>query len=258
MHDLVKSAIEAYGGLEQWKQVRQISATLRASGAGFKQRGPVGEAFAQTSTRLRVNTREQRVTMEPFIVPGQRGTYEPSRTSVESLDGSLLEELRNPRESLETLPAGTPWSKSQLIYFLGYSVWMYFTLPFTFLKEGIKCEDAEPWIENGAIWRGLKVTYPDSYPSHSTEQIHYFDDNGFMRRQDYTVDVRQDLKIAHYLYDDHKFDGFVFPTKRRICLRGPDGQPLWDRTLISADFDDFQLVSDERESGKHWCADTCD
>jgi hypothetical protein len=96
-------------------------------------------------------------------------------------------------------------------------------------------------VEDGETWRALKVTYPASYPSHSTEQIQYFDDKGLMRRQDYTVDVRQNLKAAHYLDDHRKFDGLVFPTKRRICARGPRGMPLMDRLLISADFDDFKL-----------------
>lgn len=62
-----------------------------------------------------------------------------------------------------------------------------------------------------------------------------------MRRQDYTVDVRQNLSAAHYIYDHRTFDGFVFPTKRRIYSRGPDRVPLKDRLLISADLDDFKL-----------------
>jgi hypothetical protein len=241
MHDLIKLAIEAHGGLEQWIKVRQVSAAFAPSGLGLRQRGPVGEAFTRMPTRVTVNTREQHVTFEPFLASGQRAIYEPHRTAVLSSDGAVVEELKNPRDSLKTMPPGTPWSAPQLIYFAGYSLWMYVTLPFSFLKDGVVCEEAEPWVEDGETWRALKVTYPDSYPSHSTEQIHYFDDKGLMRRQDYTVDVRQELKAAHYLFDHRTFDGFVFPAKRRICLRGPDRTPLWDHLLISADLDDFKI-----------------
>jgi hypothetical protein len=136
---------------------------------------------------------------------------------------------------------GTPWSATELLYFFGYSLWMYFTLPYSFLADGVQCEEVEPWVEAGEKWRALKVTYPASYPSHSTEQIHYFDDKGLMRRQDYTVDVRHDLGAAHYINDHRTFDGFVFPTKRRIYARGPDRTPLRDRLLISADLGDFKL-----------------
>lgn len=141
------------------------------------------------------------------------------------------------------MPVGDLWSGPQLIYFFGYSLWMYHTLPFSFLEDGVALEEGEPWTENDETWRGLKATYPDSYPSHSREQIHYFDSKGIMGRQDYTVDIRQDISIVHYLLDHQEYDGFVFATNRRICLRGPDRQPLWECLLISAELSDFEVFS---------------
>ena len=246
MNNLVNLAIEAHGGLDQWNQVGEISAKVFLSGLGLKQRGPLGEALTQMPMQIHVTTQVQKVTFEPFLAPGRKGIYEPFRTSEESSDGTVLEELKYPRESIKNMPAGTPWSGPQLIYFFGYSLWMYHTLPFSFLEAGVEFGEAESWTENGETWRALKVTYPESYPSHSKEQIHYFDSKGIMRRQDYTVDVRQDIVIAHYLLDYHEFDGFIFATKRRLCLRGPDGQPLWDRLLISADLDNFKLSRELR------------
>jgi hypothetical protein len=241
MHELVKKTIEAHGGLEQWKQVRQVSASFRAWGPSLKQRGPVGEAFAALPMRVTVDTREQKTLFEPFVASGQKGIYEPHRTIVESSEGGLVEALDNPRDTLRTVALGDPWSAPQVLYFIGYSLWMYLTLPYTFLVDGVTCEEVEPLVEDGETWRALKVTYPASYPSHSTEQIHYFDNNGLMRRQDYTVDVRQNLSAAHYMYDHRTFDGFVFPTKRRIYSRGSDRVPLKDRLLIAADLEDFTL-----------------
>jgi hypothetical protein len=241
MHDLVKLAIEAHGGLEQWSQISRISAAFNVSGPSFKQRGPIGEAFAALPMRVSVNTREQQTIFEPFVAPSQKGIYQPLRTAIESLNGVPVEALNDPRESLKMKAPGTPWSGPQILYFIGYSLWMYLTLPFSLLISGVQCEEVEPWVEEGEKWRALKVTYPPSYPSHSTEQIHYFDDRGLMRRQDYTVDVRQGLSAAHYIYEHRTFDGIVFPTKRRIYSRGTDRIPLRDRLLISADLDDFRL-----------------
>jgi hypothetical protein len=241
MHDLVKLTIEAHGGLDQWNKVSQISADLTASGPSFKQRGPIGEAFAALPTRAIVNAREPKTIFEPFVASGQKGIYQPYRTAVESSDGAVIEKLENPRDALKNKVPGTPWTATQLLYFFGYSLWMYFTLPYSFLADGVQCEEVEPWAEAGEKWRALKVTYPPSYPSHSTEQIHYFDDKGLMRRQDYTVDVRQDLAAAHYIHDHRMFDGFVFPTKRRIYARGHDRMPLRERLLISADLEDFKV-----------------
>jgi hypothetical protein len=242
MHDLVRTAIEAHGGLEQWSRVRRISAAFIGSGIGFRQRGPVGEAFTALSMRVAVDTCEQKTTIEPFVASGQKGIYQPYCTAVETSDGALVQDLKNPRESLQTMAPGTPWTAPQVLYFVGYSLWMYLTLPYSFLMEGVECEEADAWVEDGETWRALKVSYPSSYPSHSPEQIHYFDDKGLMRRQDYTVDVRQGLGAAHYIYDHREFDGFVFPTKRRIYSRGSDRAPLRDRLLISADLNDFELI----------------
>jgi hypothetical protein len=241
MHDLVKSTIEAHGGLGRWKQVRQISAAFRAAGPSFAQRGPVGDAFAALPMQVLVDTTVQKVVVEPFVALGQKGIYRPDRTIVESADGGLVEALDNPRDTLRTVALGDPWSAPQVLYFVGYALWMYFTLPYSFLEDGVKCEEVEPWVEEGETWRALKVAYPASYPSHSTDQIHYFDSKGLMRRQDYTVDVRQNIVIAHYIYDHQTFDGFVFPTRRRIYARGPDRAPLKDRSLISADLNDFKF-----------------
>ena len=189
MNDLVKLAIEAHGGLDRWSHTREIMAKFSVSGLGLKQRGPLGEAITQSPMLVRIATRVQLVTFEPFLGSDQIGVYDPLRTTVERSDGMVLEELKNPRQNLENMPAGTSWSGPQLLYFFGYSLWMYHTLPFSFLLAGVECEEVESWTENGETWRGLKVTYPDSFPAHSKEQIHYFDPKGIMRRQDYTVDI---------------------------------------------------------------------
>jgi hypothetical protein len=140
------------------------------------------------------------------------------------------------------MPPGTPWSAPQLIYFLGYALWMYVTLPYSFRLDGVAYEEVEPWNEKGETWRRLKVTYPLSFPSHSPEQTHYFDEKGLMRRQDYSVDVRNDTKVAHYMHGQQKFDGFIFPTRRRIYRCDANRTPLMDQLLISADLGDYQVT----------------
>lgn len=242
MNDLVKAAIAAHGGLERWQHVERISANFHASGMGFKQRGPVAMAFTEQPTRATIHTPEQKVTFDPYIAPGHKGIYLPDRTAVEAADGTIVQALDNPRRALENLVPGTAWTETQILYFLGYSLWMYFTLPYNFLMDGVQCEEVAPWVENGEMWRGLKVTYPASFPSHSTEQIHYFDQRGAMRRQDYTVDVRQGLSATHYIDGHREVDGLLLATQRRIYLRGQDGKPEIDKLLISANFDQFEII----------------
>jgi hypothetical protein len=244
MNDIIRASIDVIGGMDRWNEIRHLSFDFSCSGAGLHARGPVGDAATRLPMRVTVDTREQDVAFEPFLATGQRGRYTPRRTTVEAVDGALVEALDDPRGSLTAMTPGTPWSAPQMLYFFGYSLWLYHTLPFNLLKPGVEAEEVEPWIEDGETWRGVRIRYPEDFPSHTSEQTHYFDDEGFMRRQDYTVDVRQGLSAAHYLLDYREFDGLKMPTKRRIFARGEDLAPNRDRLLIAADLENFALRAD--------------
>jgi hypothetical protein len=231
--------MEAHGGLGRWRQIRQISASFSPGGIAFRQRGQ--EAFTQMPTRVTVDTCEQRTVFGPFLAPGQCAVYQPDRTTVETVDGTILEELENPRDSFKSMVAGTPWKATQLAYFAGYAMWMYLTVPFSLLSDSVACEDAEPWDEDGETWRALRVSFPSSYVTHCSGQTLYFDAKRMIRRQDYAPDVSGGVKVAHYLHDHQAFDGIVFPTRRRVYLRGPDRRPQKEPVVISADLSDFKL-----------------
>jgi hypothetical protein len=236
MLKLIESSIDTHGGIARWNQVRQISATLIPDGAALHLRGQA--AFAKTPTRVTVDTRQEKATFNPYLRLEQIGVFEPDRTAVEKPDGVILEELRNPRSSFKP---DTPWSGPQLAYFVGYAMWTYLTLPFSLLNDGVRCEEAGSWAEDGETWRAVKVTFPPSYVTHSTEQVLYFDHEGLIRRHDYAVDIIGGGTAAHYLYDHEEFGGIIFPTRRRIYPRGPDQKPNRDVVIMAGDLSDFVL-----------------
>jgi hypothetical protein len=236
MQNLIDKSIEAHGGLERWNNVREISAICVPDGAALHLRGQA--AFANTPTRVTIKTREERTTFDPFLAPGQIGVFEPYRTAVEKRDGVVLQELKNPRDSFA---AEGPWSAPQLAYFAGYALWTYLTLPFSLFNDGVQCHEIESWIEDGEMGRAVAVTFPKSYVTHSSEQVLYFDDEGLIRRQDYSVDIAAGGMAAHYLHDHQAFGGIIFPVRRRIYPRGPGQKPNREVVIMAADLSDFQL-----------------
>jgi hypothetical protein len=236
MLDLIDKAIEAHGGIERWRQVSKVSATFHPSGLSLKLRGQ--EAFSKQPTRVVVETQEQRVTITPFIEPDRVGIYQPNRTAIEALDGKVIEELNDPRSSFK--PAG-PWSGPQLIYFAGHALWTYFNLPFRLSGDDIKLEELEPRREGAETWRAVKVIFPSSIATLSSEQVLYFDHKGLIRREDYSVEVAGTGPVAHYLDGHRMFDGIAFPTRRRIYPMMPDGSPQRDVVIMSADLSDYRL-----------------
>jgi hypothetical protein len=129
-----------------------------------------------------------------------------------------------------------------LIYFAGHALWTYFNLPFHLAQADVELEEIEPWTESSETWRAVRVRFPSSIATLSSEQVLYFDGAGLLRREDYSVDVAQSGPVAHYVSGHKRFDGIIFPTQRRIFPREPDGSPNRGVVIMAADLSDFALV----------------
>ena len=238
MHPLVWLSIDAHGGIDRWRRIRQISASFIPSGT-LVQHGLA--PLAQTVTRISVDTREQMAVLEPFLARGQSACFQPYITSVDSCDGRVLESLISPRSSFAGMAPGTPWSATQLAYVVGYAAWMYLTVPFSLMRAGVRCVETDPWEENGELWRAIKVHFPHTYVMHSREQVIYLDHDGLIRRHDCTVDIAGGARTAHYAFDHRDVDGIVFPTRRCIYMRDAFNVPQKDSAVVVANLSDFEI-----------------
>jgi hypothetical protein len=163
------------------------------------------------------------------------------RVALENARGQVLEELLQPRSSFQGHTFETPWSDLQLAYFAGCAMWTYLNTPFLLARPGVESSEVEPWQEAGETWRRLKVRFPKDIATHSTEQTLYFDQRGLLKRHDYDVEIAGGTPGAHYLSDLREVSGIVFPTKRRIFPRQPDGHSAAEPLVVSIDLDEFSL-----------------
>jgi hypothetical protein len=248
MDDLLNSVLEAHGGLANWKHVSGIDARLSLGGYLPEIKGyPDG----LRTVLVKVDTRRARSLIVPFPEKGKRGIYEGGKVRVQTDAGSVVEELLTPRNAYEGHERHTPWNDLQYLYFIGYAFWNYFTTPFLLAADGVTCEEVEPWQENGQRWRVLKVNFDPSIDVHCNVQKFYSDARGMLQRNDYFTDVAKG-NVAHYCTDHKTFDGFVFPTRRRVVARGQDdlaatGGP----SSISIDIESIVLTRDQDEFDPH-------
>jgi hypothetical protein len=121
-------------------------------------------------------------------------------------------------------------------------MWTYLTAPFSFTMPGFESQETEPWSENGEEWRRLEVKFPNEIATHSAEQTFYFDQEGFLKRHDYDVEVAKGATGAHYVFDYKEFDGIMVPTKRRVYARSPDGKALTEPLLVSIDLSEIKFT----------------
>jgi hypothetical protein len=170
---------------------------------------------------MRVGVRQPKTTIVPFPERGKRGVFEPGRVQIQADNGDLLSELKNPRRAYEGHVRSTPWNDLQYLYFIGYAFWNYLTTPFLLAADGVAVAEIEPWPEHNQTWRVLEATFGEGIDTHCAQQRFYFDDNGMLVRLDYFTDVAKGI-AAHYCYDPRPFDGFVFPTRRRVVQREAD------------------------------------
>jgi hypothetical protein len=209
---LLEHVLDAHGGLDRWRQLRQISAHARIDGVTWHVKG-FGEAMRHSHITL--DPHHQSVSYTPFLAADRRSRFEPERVAIESLDGEVVAERAGPRGAFAGHELSTKWDELHLAYFTGYAMWNYLTAPFLFTWPGIATEEIEPWEENGETWRRLKVTFPPDIATHNREQVFYYGQDGLLRRHDYIAEVVHGANpalTAHYTDEHRSFSGLVFPT----------------------------------------------
>jgi hypothetical protein len=232
MNDLLALAVKAHGGTRRWEEVTRFRASVSITGAIWALKGKPGLLH---DVVLEGETRDQRLKITPFPWPGRYATWEPYRQTIETDDGMLVAERRDPAASFAGLTPDSPWDDFQVAYFAGEANWNCFVSPFIFTRPDFAVEEAEPWQEDGQVWRRLVVTYPATIVAHCRQQVYAFDDSGLLRRLDYAVDILGGGPAVQYASDYCEFDGIMVPARRRVYVRNPDGSPQRHSVSVAID-----------------------
>lgn len=238
MNGLLGAVLSAHGGLERWRRVRAVRATIVTGGALWGMKGLVQDPNPREMT---VSAHTEHASLLPFGAPDQRTDFTPDRIAIETLDGRIVAERKNPRASFEGHQLRTPWDSLQRAYFNGYAMWTYLNTPFLLAMPGFEVSEIAPWEEDGERWRGLRAVFPPNIVSHSSTQDFYFGPDHLLRRHDYHVDVAGGFAAAQYVYDLVEVDGFRFPTRRRAYRRDDAGFAVRDEVMVSIDLSNLRL-----------------
>jgi hypothetical protein len=239
MSTLLEQAVQAHGGLDNWKNLRHVSAKLDIGGAIWQFKGQP-DMFRRL--QLEADLQQQRVELISEIA-GWKGSFTPDLVRIES-PGQHVEERKAPRASYEGHTQQTPWDRLHSLYFASYALWCYLTIPFLYTLPGFQTEELSAWQENGETWRRLKVTFPDSIVGHSREQVSYFGEDGLLRRHDYTVDVMGGACGANYAAEYRNVEGIMMPMSRRVFAYDASGRKVDEPLLVSIDFQDIAWRKD--------------
>jgi hypothetical protein len=238
--DLLNTAIEAHGGLNRWKTTKEIVVRIRCGGVALPLRFKFG---VFKSYEARISTTKPHILFSPFGGKGNRGVFLGDTVRIESSNGQVLAERTDAKAAFSDLRHKFYWDNLDALYFGGYAIWNYFSAPFLFLREGFEIEEIEPWEENHQTWRRLKVFFPSDIPTHSREQVFYFNSDGLLMRLDYTAEVFGGwAKAAHYCKGHKNFSGLIIPTSRLVLPRKSDGSPQSFPTLVWIEVDQVVIL----------------
>jgi len=237
---IVHETIEAHGGPEYWNSLEALEADISARGFLFtaKQR-PI-----LRRVRMRASTREPRFSFLDFPKPGQTAEL-IGNDEVRILDseGKTVARRENPRAAFRGMRRLFAWDDLDFIYFAGYATWNYLTTPFLLSRAGFVVEALPPLRGDLAPLTRLQVTFPEDVPTHSRQQVLYFDDQRLLRRLDYTAEIVGGWAHAAHLCDDYRtFDRLKAPTRRRVLPLPFGHRPLPGPTLVELEVHDIRPV----------------
>jgi hypothetical protein len=235
MNDLLELSVNAHGGMQRWDKISRFRVEASITGDLWDLKGRPG---GLADVELEGETRDQRIKITPFPWPGCYTTWEPYRQTIETDDGVLVAERRDPAASFRGFTRQTPWDDLQVAYLAGEANWNYIVMPFIFARDDFVVREIEPWLEDGEMWRRLVVTYPGSVVAHHREQTYSFDDDGLLRRLDYSVDILDGFPAVDYPAEYRAFDGIMMPTRRRVYAGNADGTPARDSVPVAIEIMD--------------------
>jgi hypothetical protein len=238
MNELLGRILDAHGGMDRWRDHRNVEATIVSGGGLFPLKGVMQDA---TPRRMTAWLHEERASVRPYGKPDQRTMFTPERIAIEKFDGALVSERYAPRDSFAGHQMGTPWDALQRAYFNGYAMWTYLTTPFLLAMDGVRVEEAEPWREGAETWHVLRAQFPGSIETHSAIQEFFFDADLRLRRHDYSVNIAGGFAAAQLTSDYVVADGIHLPTKRRAYTRGPDRRPILEMLMVSIDISEVRF-----------------
>jgi len=201
-------ALKAYGGEAVWKDATVVESTLTVGGLLFQLKG----INIPPNARITVDVQRPHTVIEPVDESGDIGVLDGFSVMIVAPGGRILEQRTDAREHLQNASVGTKWDRLNLLYFLGYAFWGYYTLPYQLMRTDIEWTELRDGV--------LQADYGTNLPVHSRIQRFWFDTKtGLLRRNDYTpVAATPDARVANVIFEHGVSNGIPYTSKRRVKL----------------------------------------
>lgn len=235
---VLERAFSHYGGIEGWRAIRTIRLVPdRLSGLIPWMKG-AGPTFPLPAL-FEVDPHERVARFVSYPDPEHVGLFDNGSVHLERLDGSVVTESRVHRATFRGLRKSRRWTPLDALYFFGYALTHYHSLPFSLLDA--RLVRASVVESSGGARDVLDVELPADLPTHGRRQRFYFDAAGRLTRHDYHAEiVGLWARGAHFWNRQVPLGGFPVSLERRVVGRlGPVTTPL---VALHATFQRAEIV----------------
>jgi hypothetical protein len=227
-------ALAAYGGADVWSAAERVEAEITLTGLLFFLKRRVTPPHARITTEIR----RPQATITPVDRHGNSGVLNRFSVTLTSPQGQLIDTRDDARQGGENRHLWSAWDTLDLMYFLGYAFWNYFSLPYQLMREDIE------WRElPGGV---LEARFPAELPVHSRLQRFYFDQHGLLVRNDYRPDFvsrRGAVWAANIVLRHKTWHEIPYPSLRRVSpTNGQFGRPSTWLKMVGIQVDSWHLV----------------
>src|SRR5712692_9567075 len=199
-------ALKAYGGEAAWKGATAVDSTVTVGGLLFQLKG----INIPPHARITVDVQRPHTVIDPVDEAGGTGVLDGFSVMIVAPDGKILEQRADARKHLQNASLTTEWDRLNLLYFLGYAFWGYYTLPYELMRTDIEWTELSDGL--------LQADYGTNLPVHSRIQRFWFDrKTGLLRRNDYTpVAATPSARVANIIFEHGVSQGIPYTSKRRV------------------------------------------
>jgi hypothetical protein len=225
-------ALRAYGGEAVWRDATTVESTVTVGGLLFQLKG----AGIPPHAKITVDIRHPHTVIDPIDESGDSGVLDGFSVMIVSPGGTVLEQRADAREHLQNASVSTKWDRLNLVYFLGYAFWGYYTLPYQLMRTDVEWTELRDGV--------LQADYGTNLPVHSRIQRFWFDrQSGLLRRNDYTpVAAARGVRVANVVFEHGVSRGTPYTSKRRVKMSiGQYGWVLPFPDFITIDVERWQL-----------------
>jgi hypothetical protein len=215
--DVLIRACEHYGGIAAWDALRRIRLIPdRLSGLVPWLKG-AGRTFT-LPVAFDIFPHERRARFLEYPEEDHVGVFDKGNVRLERLDGSVVAKSDDHRQSFHGLAKSRRWTPLDALYFFGYALTHYHSLPFSLLQARlIRARAAATGREPLEI---LEVELPADLPTHCRRQCFYFNEIGCLTRHDYHAEIVGFwARGAHFWNRQVFFNGFPISMDRRVVAR---------------------------------------